>query len=224
MVKRTQCKRSTRRTARTKKAMSGGFSNPFSSLRTRAEDKTENIELEKKIKEFCDRNSRMYNYIGGKNKDIDISPIHGNNKKNEGGITQFKNSLSNFFNNQPIDKVGVYGYYTSEFKGKGIKPLSSFMHGSSLQGNGIQLGNNKPPYLTRNTLKLINGGKRLSEGGRQQFKYLYVIGCRDIECSTVQSGNPTKPQATMPFAPVSPSNTGGPFGTSSPHGVPQSPI
>lgn len=194
MVKRTQRKRATKCTARTKKAMTGGFIlNPFSSLRTRAEAKPENIELEKKIKDFCEKHGEIYNYIGGNNKANEIYPIHGNTtKKNEGGITQFTNSLGNFFNNQPIDKVGVYGYYTSEYNGKGIKPLSSFMQGNSLQDNGIQIFSNVSPHLTRNTLKTINGGKRLSEGGRQQFKYLYVIGCRNIECEPIPSVPPTK--------------------------------
>ncbi len=212
MVKRTtQRKRSTkRRTARTKKAMTGGVVfNPFSSLRTREEDKTENKTLESAINNFCEGNGKIYNYIGGKNKNIDIYPIK-RDRDGSGETTQFKNSLMNIFANIDISKVGVYIELPIKTQNNNkqakIVPLSHFTGKNEFfpESNKITVTG---ATLSRNTLKNINGGRRSSDGGRKPFKYLYVIGKRELVTSQNQHhATQHNPYASMVFAPVHPSS------------------
>jgi len=210
--------------------MTGGFVlNPFSSLRTRAEDLKENKAIEAIIATFCSTtsNGTLYSYIGGKNKTNDIFPIgkdtctQTQTVEYDGETTQFINSLNNYFTNVDVSKIGVFvNILTNTPMEQALKsiiiPLQNLInektknHRNARQYDTTCVDINTAdgitgmgPRLTRETLKEINGGKRSSEGGRQPFKYLYVIGkCEQGGSETKQVNQ--KPHATMNFAIGSP--------------------
>ncbi len=193
MVKRTQRKRSTRRTARTKKAMSGGF---FllrnKSLRSKMENA--NRPLEEFVQDLV-KNIGLdeYSYIGGKNKNNVINPLP---------ITPPAENICNYMKktalgtgtNIPLDQIGIYVIYnTNKQTAKYVISLNDYCQNTYNQTiptfikkktnkNNQNIPNNlilldDKESLNRNSLKRSNeGSRRESKDINKSIKFLYVIG------------------------------------------------
>lgn len=219
MVKRTQRKRSTKCcTARTKKAMAGGFLRN-KSLRSKMENA--NRPLEEFVQDLVNNiGLDEYSYIGGKNKNNVINPLPitlPNLNPNPKICNIYKNKNQGLGNEHkiPLNQIGVYVIYkpnTNTLTAKYVISLNDYCNNKYIQINKPKLPNpingnsifliDDNVSLNRNSLKRSNeGSRRESKVINKSIKFLYVIGLNSPKSGMSQGSKPSTHQSGPNYIP-----------------------